>query len=202
MKCSHFISKILFIATFVGGRRRTLVPTCNICLIRDDLSTIWCEVTSSVRTRHIDEDSIHGTQTTTSQDDKRSKMDSATTSDDQKIKSSSKHVKELLLCLRPLRDGTEKVSEELRFLPKKTAITSNQNHAQSSDSGTKNSVTGSGSAGEGVSSCSKSSSSALPGHSETVRPMKKRRPTLTFPPSEEETINAVDSLVRLSNSNS
>jgi PAS domain-containing protein len=186
-----------------SGRRRTLVPTCNICLIRDDLSTIWCEVTSSVRTRHIDEHSIHGTQTaTSSQDDKRSKTDSATTSDDQKIKSSSNQVKELLLCLRPLRDGTEKVSEELRFLPKKTVVASTQNHVQSSDSGTKNSVTGSGSAGEGVSSCSKSSSSAPPGHSETVRPMKKRRPTMTFPPSEEETINAVVSLVRLSNSNS
>jgi hypothetical protein len=193
------ISNTLYIA-FSGGRRRTLVPTCNICLIRDDLTTIWCEVTSSVRTRHIDEDSIHETQTTTSQDDKRPKTDSASTTDDHKTKSSPKQVKELLLCLRPLRDGTEKVSEEFRVLRKKSVVALTQNNAQTSDSGTKNSVTGSGSAEEAVSSCSKSTSSVHKGHSDSTRPMKKRRPTLSYlDPSEEDTKTAVDSLVRLSN---
>ena len=32
-------------------RSRPLAPACNISLIRDDLSTIWCELTSSIRTR-------------------------------------------------------------------------------------------------------------------------------------------------------
>lgn len=182
-----------------SGRRKTLAPTCDICLIRDDLSTIWCEVTSSIRTRQIDEEIIHGTQTTSSQDEKRSKIDSTNASGDKK--SSSNQVKELLLCLRPLRDGTEKVSEDLRVIPKKIVANSTKNQLQSSDGGTKNSVTGSGSNGEGVSSCSKSTNSGAPGYSETLRPMKKRRPSLRYrDPSEEDTKNAVDSLVRLSNS--
>merc|ERR1740117_1185680 len=37
-------------------RPRPLAPTCNICLIRDDLTTIWCEVTSSIRTVTTDDD--------------------------------------------------------------------------------------------------------------------------------------------------
>ena len=36
-----------------SARQRPLAPTCNVTLIRDDLTTILCEVTSSIRTRSL-----------------------------------------------------------------------------------------------------------------------------------------------------
>lgn len=100
----------------VSNRRsRPLAPTCNICLIRDDLTTIWCEVTSSIRTVTTDDD-----QTDIFSNEKKNDVSSGS-SDDQQASNCSTVIqtKELLLCLRPTRDGTEKVSEDLRFFPKK-----------------------------------------------------------------------------------
>merc|ERR1711957_349870 len=37
-------------------RKKPLAPTCRMCLIRDDLTTVWCEVTSSIRNKSSDED--------------------------------------------------------------------------------------------------------------------------------------------------
>lgn len=80
-------------------------PTIRMCLIRDDLTTVWCEVTSSIRDR-AHEDEV-GDEKATSK------------STDSNDTTASKPVqKELLLCLRPIRDGDKKVDESLRFCPR------------------------------------------------------------------------------------
>jgi len=89
-------------------------------LIRDDLTTIWCEVTSSIRTvsnEDSDQDSV--TNTSKSLSLKKKDASSSSSDDQQGSNCSSKEapMKELLLCLRPTSDGTEKVSEDLRFIP-------------------------------------------------------------------------------------
>ena len=98
-------------------KSRPLAPTCNICLIRDDLSTIWCEVTSSIHTASfLDDRSITATNNGTVCKSVKEKKDSDSSKDqDLDVHFSSR--KELLLCLRPIRDGTEKASEELKFKP-------------------------------------------------------------------------------------
>ena len=73
-----------------------------MCLIRDDLTTVWCEVTSSLRTRSAEEESSESPST------------SKGTDTDTKAE-----VQELLLCMRPIRDGDKKVDESLRFVPPK-----------------------------------------------------------------------------------
>lgn len=89
-------------------------------MIRDDLTTIWCEVTSSIRTvsnEDSDQDSV--TNTSKSLSLKKKDASSSSSDDQQGSNCSSKEapMKELLLCLRPTSDGTEKVSEDLRFIP-------------------------------------------------------------------------------------
>ncbi len=102
-----------------GGRPRPLAPTCNICLIRDDLTTIWCEVTSSIRTRSLDEEQLDAStvSNSASSNQKKSKAVSSNNGDEQASINENTQTKELLLCLRPIRDGVEKVSEDLRFVP-------------------------------------------------------------------------------------
>uniref|UniRef100_A0A7S3VAF3 PAS domain-containing protein n=1 Tax=Chaetoceros debilis TaxID=122233 RepID=A0A7S3VAF3_9STRA len=102
-----------------GGRPKPLAPTCNICLIRDNLSTIWCEVTSSIRTRSLDEDDPEMALSADASKEKKTKASSSNnSSDDQQSDLDTNKITELLLCLRPIRDGDENVSEELRFSPK------------------------------------------------------------------------------------
>jgi hypothetical protein len=95
-------------------------------LIRHNLSTVWCEVTSSIRTREAesgDEDSIS---------DEASPPDAlaedivkrpqSTTSEGGTNETSSaapvKQVKEVLFCFRPIRDGEKKAAEKFRFKPR------------------------------------------------------------------------------------
>lgn len=96
------------------GRPKPLAPTCTICLIREDLTTIWCEVTSSIRTRSLKEESIDIMPS----DNKESKSSNPSYSEEADDNSKD-DVKELLLCLRPIRDGDEKVDATLRFRPVK-----------------------------------------------------------------------------------
>lgn len=116
------------------GRNKPLAPTCNICLIRDDLTTLWCEVTSSIRTRSVEDDSpedqvsASGGKTCTKNGvtqpntGSKSSKASAVSSDEAPAPTKQKRLtKEFLLCLRPIRDGEGKVDESLRFDP------SNQN---------------------------------------------------------------------------
>jgi len=98
-------------------KSRPLAPTCNICLIRADLSTIWCEVTSSIHTTSsLDDRSITPSAYGSSCKSFKEKKETDC-SKDQDAEAQGSSRKELLLCLRPIRDGTEKVSEELRFRP-------------------------------------------------------------------------------------
>lgn len=85
-------------------RKKPLVPTRRMCLIRDDLTTVWCEVTSSIRNKSSDEDTG---------DEKATDSESVESSDGV---SGIKIEQELLLCLRPIRNG-KKVDESLRFVP-------------------------------------------------------------------------------------
>lgn len=85
-------------------RKKPLAPTCRMCLIRDDLTTVWCEVTSSIRNKSSDEDAweekaIHSKSPENSEIS-RTKID-----------------QELLLCLRPIRNSGKKVDESFRFIP-------------------------------------------------------------------------------------
>lgn len=101
---------------FLPGRNKPLAPTCNVCLIRDDRTTIWCEVTSSIRTRVEEISDEENNQSVKAAGSKGSKTSS---SDEDKEKATTKQQggKELLLCLRPVRDGDDKVEEALRFVP-------------------------------------------------------------------------------------
>jgi len=112
-----------------GGRSRPLAPACNVCLIRDDLTTIWCELTSSIRTRSLTDmdnemnavppnapsEAVAATAQSKGTPQKNgSNNGSSTTNDSTEATMIEVEEKELLLCFRPLEEG-EKVGEELRF---------------------------------------------------------------------------------------
>lgn len=101
-----------------GARPRPLAPTCNICLIRDDLSTIWCEVTSSIRTRSLKEENVDAMVANGSTSTDKRKGNSANNSNNSESTSEDEQVKELLLCLRPIRDG-KRVENKMKFQPVK-----------------------------------------------------------------------------------
>ena len=107
----------IFIVCTIGRRTRPLAPACNVLLIRDDLSTIWCELTSSIRTRPLNDVDKElnivppsklkqGASTSNNNQDSN---ESAVSSEGQE-----QEEKELLLCFRPIREG-DTVGEELCF---------------------------------------------------------------------------------------
>jgi len=105
------------------GRRKPLAPTCNICLIRNDLTTIWCEVTSSVRNRDAEIES--------SQDEDDSKLKKPPPGSEPEIEepqsescNSRENCKEILLCLRPISDGEKHVTKEIHL------VTTNKTNGQ------------------------------------------------------------------------
>jgi len=68
-----------------------------------------------------------------SPDQKKKRDASSSSSDDQQgsnCSSTETQVKELLLCLRPTRDGADKVSEELRFVRKSERSRTTQENKQ------------------------------------------------------------------------
>lgn len=113
-----------------NGRSKPLAPTCNVCLIREDLTTIWCEVTSSIRTRSLEDEMTNPATSTNATDTKKvngpacnkNGSKSSSNSLDSSQPPTANEMKELLLCLRPIRDGEEKVGEELRFVPLRKRI--------------------------------------------------------------------------------
>jgi len=94
-----------------SGRRKPIAPTCNICLIRKDHTTIWCEVTSSIRTKEEEEDaaeSVSGDSKSKSKQPGKSLSKSPSPTGNEKAltdAATTEVEKELLLCLRPIRDG-------------------------------------------------------------------------------------------------
>uniref|UniRef100_A0A7S2V9B7 PAS domain-containing protein n=1 Tax=Entomoneis paludosa TaxID=265537 RepID=A0A7S2V9B7_9STRA len=107
-----------------NGRRKPIAPTCNICLIRKDLTTIWCEVTSSIRTKEREEEScesVSGDSKKNAPSAKSSvKSPPATTAGEDKAVESVEVERELLLCLRPIRDGEHKMHDSKLRFDKKT----------------------------------------------------------------------------------
>lgn len=84
-------------------------------MIRQDLSTVWCELTSSVHSNDENEE------------------DNSISKSPQEGKSpSGGREKEILLCFRPLIKGSN-VSEQFRF-PMKTKSDSNENKVSDSNS--------------------------------------------------------------------
>lgn len=111
------------------ARPRPLAPTCNITLIRDDLTTILCEVTSSIRTRSSTDDSCDGSQFLGGSLSPAEKAATNNTKEKTSVAGSDNTVqggsntgdmKELLLCLRPIRDGDETTGEDLSFIMNKS----------------------------------------------------------------------------------
>eukprot|EP00573_Skeletonema_grethae_P002020 CAMPEP_0201690282 /NCGR_PEP_ID=MMETSP0578-20130828/3744_1 /ASSEMBLY_ACC=CAM_ASM_000663 /TAXON_ID=267565 /ORGANISM="Skeletonema grethea, Strain CCMP 1804" /LENGTH=869 /DNA_ID=CAMNT_0048175215 /DNA_START=87 /DNA_END=2696 /DNA_ORIENTATION=- len=86
------------IASLTRRRARPMAPSRNVCLIRSDLSTIWCEMTSSVRTSMPPDDADRG----------------GSVSKEGSVQEQEEFQKEILLCFRPIQEG-EKVSSDLRF---------------------------------------------------------------------------------------
>jgi PAS domain-containing protein len=92
-----------------GQQKKPLTAACRMCLIRLDLTTVWCEVTSSIGTRLVEVDSP----------DFLSASKSGAPSEDTPV-AVKEEVMELLLCIRPIRDGEKKVDESLRFVAPKS----------------------------------------------------------------------------------
>lgn len=84
---------------FVARRSRPLAPACNVQFIRNDLTLIWCELTSSIRTRPRNDEDEKANITAPTQ----------ATSEGSEIEE-----KELLLCFRPIREGGN-VTGDRRF---------------------------------------------------------------------------------------
>mmetsp|Transcript_7367 Transcript_7367/g.10525 ORF Transcript_7367/g.10525 Transcript_7367/m.10525 type:complete len:252 (-) Transcript_7367:125-880(-) len=215
MACGAFYGSLTTLTCFsqpkTGNKDRPkpLAPTCNVCLIRDDLTTIWCEVTSSMRTRSLQEDTDPMVETPISTSPVTTTTGLSSTSgnssgggsktptgpaspspsppSDSVTDQSKDEIKELLLCLRPLRDGEEKVDESFRFVP--ATVTSSDPSDSQQETGTSTITTGSSTpnasstAGSGHSasnSAADSNGSTNSADSATkisgkVRPPKKRR---------------------------
>jgi hypothetical protein len=143
-----------------SGRQKPLAPTCNVCLIRDDLTTIWCEVTSSIRTREVikaqDAWTIEESRLSAKKSFGTSKYSSDTSEEEESLP--REQIKELYLCLRPIRDGRDKVEELYRFPPCSSKVVS------------EDSTTGPSSGNEGSSNDDKQSLEANKGQ----MPIKKR----------------------------
>jgi len=127
-----------------GGRRQIpLAPACNIWLIRNDLTTIWCEVTSSVKRSTCDKSSSECDMDIEmgEPDFKKQSSSMSSLANDTSVKASeeggepAKESREFLLCLRPIRDNPEKVEETFRFRSSKNVHTTQMISNDDSSSG-------------------------------------------------------------------
>lgn len=90
-------------------------------MIRDDLTTLWCEVTSSIRTKREPDEKPTESMATASASG-GSKTETRESSDETAVdnEKAKPKTKELLLCLRPIRDG-EPVDPSLKFVREREA---------------------------------------------------------------------------------
>ncbi|KAL3943651.1 MAG: hypothetical protein SGBAC_002271 [Bacillariaceae sp.] len=177
-----------------GQHKKPLAATCRMCLIRQDLTTVWCEVTSSVRTRMSDEESFDSpSNPSKSSDTLEEPAPTAAPREDQL---------EILLCLRPIRNGEKRADESLRFIPVHQANTAMDegdtlDRMISSSSGNDKkmgSSSGSGSADD------PSGKRSLPSEEGTVKPSKKQKTAGKGKPSTLDTEQAVETLMFLNKS--
>lgn len=94
----------------------------KLCLVRRDLSTVWCEVTSSLRQRTEDieplEIQLIGGSVDTDPPTKKEPP-----------------VQEYLLCLRPMRDGNKTAEESMRIFSTRSTLTEKNGLPDVSSSG-------------------------------------------------------------------
>jgi hypothetical protein len=102
---SNFTSINSLAPSYLGKELCPLAPSANVCLIRNDLTTIWCEITSSIRTRPIN--------------DEDSELDIIDPNPKSYSKALHKEEKELLLCFRPILEGSHHIDEELSLQGKR-----------------------------------------------------------------------------------
>jgi hypothetical protein len=100
---SHVVSKQL-----IKGKKRPLAPSCHVSLVRADLTTVLCQLTSSIYTRGFDND------------------------DDESPK---EVVKEIFICFRPLTQR-ESEGEELVYPIQKMASVNQDNNVTEPSSDT------------------------------------------------------------------
>lgn len=81
------------------------------------MTTVWCEVTSSVRSYSVDEQDLSDSLSPPSSSSGESPVEAKA------------DVKEFLLCLRPIRDGEKLADESLRFVRPTKAVTSTESEA-------------------------------------------------------------------------
>jgi hypothetical protein len=150
-----------------------MAPTCKVCLIREDLTTVWCEVTSSIRTRSVEEESPFDALTAelvgTAPPEPSAKSTSDAPPGAFKEAPKEETVTELLLCLRPIRDGEKKVSESLRF---KRGMQEGEQSKQNSSDGAEGRAAVSSSSGGPQNSSENASSNRS--RDPAKRPPKKR----------------------------
>ena len=159
---------------FPGHRKKPLAPTCKVCLIRDDLTTVWCEVTSSIRTRTLEED-VPDASTAVSSSAAKSAATPPSSSNSENPSSGPKEdpVKELLLCLRPIRDGEKKVDEALRFKPRNMVV---QKSSELADVAEGAAVSSSSGDRMQIDNASRENSAGSASTEPSKRPPKKRPP--------------------------
>lgn len=101
---SHLVSLYLLGAE----RRKPLAPTARLCLVRADLTTLWCEVTSAMRQHSEEVDPLE-----------MQLLGGSVDTDPPPKKEAP--VQEFLLCLRPMRDGNKKADESMRLISRLSA---------------------------------------------------------------------------------
>lgn len=110
------ISSHIHLDSISAGKRQRLVPVYKVRFIRDDLTTVWCELTSSVCTRSFfDDESSFDPKTALAAIQNPRGIKSAETSGDTTVPEEEEE-DELILCLRPTFEG-KKIGEEFRFSP-------------------------------------------------------------------------------------
>lgn len=124
------------------------------------MTTIWCEVTSSVRTKDTEDETDDTTSINFNRGTNKKQQSTSSSTEGDRASRKRGHgeeaslqgsedaaredntvgatqCKEILLCLRPIRDGDEKTDEALRFKPskkKEKRIVSEDNLSEESNS--------------------------------------------------------------------
>ena len=154
-------------------------------MIRNDLSTIWCELTSSIRTRPLDDAADIGrNDVPDSKADKNGSGGGKGNSDGTNESAASsqpseEEVKELLLCFRPIREGTV-VGEDLRFCPKVSDSEKESSANNSASSGAKK-----------ASSCAPSSTETQAAVAPVLHAVKNRPPKKRKFSNEDDLVNSM-----------
>lgn len=99
------------------GKRRRLVPIYKVQFVRSDLTTVWCELTRSVRTNSFLEDDSFGSFDVQKSLEKINNPRGIKNADETTTAEEEDDEEELLICIRPTYEG-KNVGEECRFVPR------------------------------------------------------------------------------------